>query len=162
MFKGEMGVSSAKTSVLLYFSSQPCTSPYIIRTLSWYFQLLNGAALIYNLVCSENGLKPFSRSRFQFSLTLPRTLLPWPHSKIVSQALAVAGTYAPVLSSAAKIVSEIDVLLSLAVCAGRYDWVRPQLLPLGSQTIDIKVSSKASIADSERRKMGSHVISFCL
>eukprot|EP00903_Cladosiphon_okamuranus_P008571 g8222.t1 len=59
-------------------------------------------------------------------------------SKIVSQALAVAGTYAPVLSRAAKTVSEVDVLLSLAVCAGRYDWVRPELLPAGSQTIDIK------------------------
>eukprot|EP00752_Nemacystus_decipiens_P008019 g7166.t1 len=59
-------------------------------------------------------------------------------SKIVSQALAVAGTYASVLSSAAKVVSEIDVLVALAVCAGRYEWVRPQLLPAGSQTIVIK------------------------
>ena len=52
----------------------------------------------------------------------------------------MAGTYSSVLSKAAKIVSEIDVLVSLALCVGRYDWVRPRLLPAGSQTIEIEVS----------------------
>ncbi|CAM9231946.1 unnamed protein product, partial [Pylaiella littoralis] len=59
-------------------------------------------------------------------------------SQIVLQALTVAGTYAPVLSSAAKIVAEMDVLLSLSVCVHDWDWVRPRLLPLGKQIIDIK------------------------
>ncbi|CAM9865760.1 unnamed protein product [Ectocarpus sp. 4 AP-2014] len=59
-------------------------------------------------------------------------------SKIVLQAITVAGTYTPVLSSAAKIVAELDVLLSLCVCVHLWDWVRPRLLPVGSQTINIK------------------------
>ncbi|CAM9615807.1 unnamed protein product, partial [Scytosiphon promiscuus] len=59
-------------------------------------------------------------------------------SKIVAQALKIASTYAPVLSSAAKIISELDVLMSMAVCIHLWDWVRPKLLPVGSQVIDIK------------------------
>lgn len=46
----------------------------------------------------------------------------------------------PVACSLAQVVSEIDVLVALAVCVHTWDWCRPQLLPVGSQTIDIKVS----------------------
>lgn len=59
-------------------------------------------------------------------------------SNIVEQAVAVAATYAPVLTSAAKVISEIDVLVAFAMCVYVWDWRRPCLLPLGSQIIDIK------------------------
>ncbi|CAM9732636.1 unnamed protein product, partial [Sphacelaria rigidula] len=59
-------------------------------------------------------------------------------SKIVEQAVVVAATYAPVLSSVAQVLSELDVLLAFATCVHVWDWCRPRLLPVGSQVVDIK------------------------
>ncbi|CAM9431775.1 unnamed protein product, partial [Ascophyllum nodosum] len=69
-------------------------------------------------------------------------------SKIVDQAITVAATYAPVLSSAAKVISEIDVLVALAVCAHTWDWCRPTLLPVGSQVIKMKELRHPSVEAS--------------
>ena len=38
-----------------------------------------------------------------------------------------------------QVISEIDVLVALAVCAHTWDWCRPTLLPVGSQVIKMKV-----------------------
>ncbi|CAN0141859.1 unnamed protein product, partial [Discosporangium mesarthrocarpum] len=42
--------------------------------------------------------------------------------KIVEQAVSVACTYVTVIMSAAKVVSELDVLLAFSVCAQTWDW----------------------------------------
>ncbi|CAM9170932.1 unnamed protein product [Choristocarpus tenellus] len=58
--------------------------------------------------------------------------------KIVDQAVTVASTYATVLLSAAKVVSELDVLVALSICAQTWDWCRPKVLQLGHEVLDFK------------------------